>query len=253
MNTVLIAFIMAAVAGLSVLIGMLALGIWAPLMLGFFAGVVVGNVQLGLQIGAVCALMALGFYTYGGATTPDYNTGAMFGVFVASQAMGSMSVEAAISHGLVVATAISLLMSLFDIFGRAGTTVFQHGGDRALAKRRLASFERWHLAGTVSWFAGRFIPVFIGMLFVDRYQLITAFIDNFAWFKNGLSVVGGALPAVGFALLLSYMDITTYWPFMLVGYVLFAYLNVPTVGLGLIGAAAAGIYMKSKKDQASAI
>jgi PTS system mannose-specific IIC component len=249
MNTVLVAFIMAAVAGLSVVIGMLALGIWAPLMLGFFAGVVVGDVTLGLQIGAVCALMALGFYTYGGATIPDYNTGAMFGVVVASQGQGTGE---AISQGLIVATAMALLMSLFDIFGRAGTTVFQHGGDRALANRKLKSFEAWHLAGTISWFLGRFIPVFIGMLFVDRYQLVSDFVSQVGWFRNGLSVVGGALPAVGFALLLSYMDIANYWPYMLVGYVLFAYLGIPTVGLAIIGMAAAGIYMKGKKEQAGA-
>jgi PTS system mannose-specific IIC component len=147
---------------------------------------------------------------------------------------------------------MALLMSLFDIFGRAGTTVFQHGGDRALAGRKLKSFEAWHLAGTISWFLGRFIPVFIGMLLVDRYQLVTTFVEQVAWFRNGLSVVGGSLPAVGFALLLSYMDITNYWPYMLVGYVLFAYLGIPTVGLAIIGAAAAGIYMKGKKEQAGA-
>jgi mannose/fructose/N-acetylgalactosamine-specific phosphotransferase system component IIC len=36
---------------------------------------------------------------------------------------------------------------------------------------------------------------------------------------------------------------------MLVGYVLFAYMGVPTVGLAIIGVAAAGIYMKSKQDK----
>jgi PTS system mannose-specific IIC component len=62
-------------------------------------------------------------------------------------------------------------------------------------------------------------------------------------------VVGSALPAVGFALLLSYMEIKVYWPYMLVGFVLFAYLGIPTVGLAIIGIAAAGLYMKRKKEQ----
>jgi mannose/fructose/N-acetylgalactosamine-specific phosphotransferase system component IIC len=36
---------------------------------------------------------------------------------------------------------------------------------------------------------------------------------------------------------------------MLVGYVLFAYMGVPTVGLAIIGAAAAGLHVKGKQDK----
>jgi PTS system mannose-specific IIC component len=105
------------------------------------------------------------------------------------------------------------------------------------------------MAGTIPWFLGRFIPVFIGMIFIDRYQVVADAVERFVWLKNGLGVVGSALPAVGFALLLSYMDLKSYWPYMLVGYVLFAYMGVPTVGLAIIGVAAAGLYMKGKQDK----
>ena len=242
MPVVLTAFLLALVTG--VLFVFLALGVnfWAPLFLGFLSGIIVGDVTLGLQIGAVCALMALGFYTYGGATTPDYNIGAIFGVFVASQTGDQ-------SQGIVIGSIIALLMSVFDILGRMTTTIFQHGGDRALARRKLKSFERWTMAGTIPWFLGRFIPVFVGMLFIDRYSAIQDFVASYAWFQSGLGVIGSALPAVGFALLLSYMDLKSYWPYMLVGYALFAYMGVPTVGLAIIGAAAAGLYIKDKKTR----
>jgi PTS system mannose-specific IIC component len=245
MSTVLFAFILAAATGIIFVFVALGVNFWAPLMLGFLAGILVGDINLGLQVGATCALMALGFYTYGGATMPDYNIGAIFGVFVAKQ-------SGQLEQGLVVAAALALLMALFDILGRGATTVFQHGGDKALAKRNLNSFQRWHMAGTIPWILGRFIPVFIGMIFIDRYQVVADFIANFAWIRNGLGVIGSALPAVGFALLLSYMDIKKYWPYMLVGYVLFAYMGVPTVGLAIIGISAAGIYMKGKQEKAEA-
>jgi PTS system mannose-specific IIC component len=245
MNAVLFAFILAAATGIIFVFVALGVNYWAPLMLGFLAGILVGDINLGLQVGATCALMALGFYTYGGATMPDYNIGAIFGVFVAKQ-------SGQVEQGLVVAAALALLMALFDILGRGATTVFQHGGDRALARRSLKSFERWHMAGTIPWFLGRFIPVFVGMTFIDRYQIVSDFIARFAWIRDGLGVIGSALPAVGFALLLSYMDIKRYWPYMLIGYVLFAYMGVPTIGLAIIGCAAAGIYMKGKQDKSQA-
>jgi PTS system mannose-specific IIC component len=249
-STLLLAFFLALFTGVTIVVISLGVNIWAPLFYGLVAGIVTGDINLGLQVGSFCALMAIGFYTYGGATMPDYSIGAIFGVFVAKQVLAAGStLQDAMGQAATVATAIALLMSLFDILGRGSTTIFQHGGDRALAKRNLASFQRWHLAGTIPWGLSRAIPVFIGMLFIERYQVVANFIDNLVWFKNGLGVVGSALPAVGFALLLSYMEITTYWPYMLVGYVLFAFMGVPTVGLAIIGVAAAGLYMKSKKDQ----
>ena len=217
-------------------------GIYNPLIFGVVTGLVVGDVKLGLEVGATAALLDIGFYTYGGATTPDYNIGAMFGTVVYKQS-GSLE------QGLLVATVVGLLISWFDIFGRGVTTVFQHGGDRALANKDIKAFERWHLLGAMGWFWSRFIPVFIGMLFIDKYQVIADFIANYAWIKNGLVVIGKALPAVGFALLLSYMDIKHFWPFMLVGYALFAYMNVPTIGLAIIGIALGYLFTVFMKKQ----
>ncbi|GHV85069.1 PTS sorbose transporter subunit IIC [Spirochaetia bacterium] len=250
MDPVLLAFLLALFTGVSIVLFSLGVNIWAPLFYGLVAGIVSGNIDLGLRVGATCALLGLGFYTYGGATMPDYSIGAIFGVFVATQVTASgASLESALGQAATLATAVALLMSLFDILGRASTTFFQHGGDNALAKRNLASFQRWHLAGTIPWGLSRAVPVFIGMLFIQQYQLVADAIDKIAWLQRGLGVVGSALPAVGFALLLSYMDIAVYWPYMLIGYVLFAYMGVPTVGLAIIGVAAAGLYMKGKKEQ----
>jgi PTS system mannose-specific IIC component len=224
-----------------------------PLIMATFAGLIVGDMEVALKVGATCCLMYLGFYTYGGATTPDYNVGAMFGVVVAHQIrLAGGNIDDAIQQGIVIGSIVALLMSWFDILGRGATTVFQHGGDRALATRKLASFQRWHLAGTISWFLGRFIPVFIGGILIQNaagIQAIQDFVNNYAWIRNGLRVVGSSLSAVGFALLLSYLDIKKFWPYMFVGFVLFAYLKVPTIGLAIVGIAAAGLWMKDQKEK----
>jgi PTS system mannose-specific IIC component len=252
--TVMLALFLAIFTGITIVIIDLGFNMWGPLFYGIVAGIITGNVDLGLKVGATCSIMAVGFYTYGGATMPDYSIGAMFGVFMAIQRLSkgatSEAVNAEIAQVIPIVTAIALLMSVFNIAGRAATTVFQHGGDNALAKRNLASFQRWHLAGTIPWALSRAIPVFIGMLFINQYQVLADKIAQWGWLERSLGVVGKSLPAVGFALLLSYMDIATYWPYMLVGYVLFAYMNLEIIGLAIIGLAAAGIYMKGKKDLA---
>lgn len=242
-NIFLLALILGIFNGLSIVFNLSGIGVRNALIFGVFTGFLVGDVQLGFTVGATTLLMSIGFHTYGGATIPDYITGTIFGVIVAKE---GGSIEA----GLVTATALGLLMSQMDILGRATTVVFQHGGDRALANRNIKAFERWHLAGTIPWFLARFLPVFIGVLLSDQLANIVSFSNQFAWFTDGLRVVGVALPAVGFALLLSYMDLKKYWPYMLVGYVFFAYMGVNTIGLAILGAALAGLHIWFTKGEA---
>lgn len=71
-----------------------------------------------------------------------------------------------------------------------------------------------------------------------------------AWFTTGLSIAGGVLPGVGMAMLLMYMPFSKYWSFLIIGFVLMAYLNVPVLGVGAVGLAAA--YEVYKKEMRAA-
>jgi len=246
-STLALAFFMALFTGVCFVVLSMGLNIWGPLLYGIVAGILVGDINLGVLIGANCALFALGFYIYGGAAVPDFSIGAVFGVFAAAQASTIQGIDLAMDQALLVASAIALLMILFDILGRSVTTIFFHAGNKALARRNLVSFQRWHLAGTVPLGLSRFIPVFIGLLFINEYHKVAIVINGMEWLERGLGVVGTALPAVGFALLLTRMKLGAYWPFVMMGFVLFAYLNVPVTGLALAGLACAGLYMRSKR------
>ena len=240
MNTFMVALLLGLWSGVSMVLNLTGLGVRTALLSGVIAGLVVGDVGLGFEIGATCLLMSVGYYTYGGATTPDYVTGALFGVVVAKNT-GSYDM------GLAIAVTLSLLMTQMDILGRASTTVFQHLADKALADNNIKRFEIWTVAGTLPWILSRFVPVFLGVLLVDQLESFATFAASISWVSNGLSVVGKALPAVGFALLLSYMDIKKYWPFMVIGYVMYAYMGVGTLGLALVGAAAGALYISNVK------
>src|SRR5919108_6430664 len=69
-----------------------------PLIASTGAGIIVGDVQLGMAVGATLELAALGVYTYGGATIPDYQTGAIIGTALAAAGTGDLS--ARISTGI---------------------------------------------------------------------------------------------------------------------------------------------------------
>lgn len=236
MSNLMLGIVLGLYVGIGQVIALSGVAINNVLWAGVFAGFCVGDPQTGFQIASTCLLMSLGFFTYGGATIPDYVTGTVFGTVVAVRT-GNYEV------GLSIAIALSLLMSQMDILGRATTTVFQHLGEGALAKNNIRLFETWTLCGTLPWSLSRTIPVLLGMLMIDNVKALADFATQTQWIANGLSIVGAALPAVGFALLLSYMDIKKYWPFMIIGYVGFAYLSMNTISLALVGCALGALFM----------
>lgn len=247
MGNLVLGIVLGLYVGIGQVLSLSGLAVQNVLWAGVVGGLCVGAPEVGLAVGAQCLLMSLGFFTYGGATIPDYTVGALLGTVVAASTLGndpSANVaDVVVTSGIPVATAVALLMSQMDILGRATTTVFQHLGESALAKNNVRLFETWTLCGTLPWILSRAIPVFVCMLLLDQLTLVTDFVTSVQWIANGLGVVGAALPAVGFALLLSYMDIKKYWPFMIIGYVGFGYLAMNTISLALVGAALGGLFM----------
>jgi len=236
MSNLMLGIILGLWAGVSMVFNLSGLGIRTPIITGLIAGLCVGNVEAGLAVGSVMLVNSLGFYTYGGATIPDFITGTIFGTVVGAK---SGSLDA----GIVVAQGIALLMSEMDILGRATTTIFQHMGEASLAKNKIRRFEIDTLLGVLPWALSRMIPVFLGMILIDNVVVLTNFATSIEWVANGISVVGKALPAVGFALLLSYMDLKKYWPFFIIGFILFAYTGMGTLALALVGLAAASFFV----------
>ncbi len=241
MSNAMLGIILGLWSGISMVLSLTGIGIRTALVCGFVAGICVGDPLLGINVGATCLLMSIGYYTYGGATTPDYVTGSMFGTVVASR-------TGDINAGLLVAVSLALLMTQMDILGRSSTTVFQHLAEGALAQNNIKKFEFWTIMGTVPWILSRAIPVFFGMVLIDNVTKLTDFANSVQWVSRGLSVVGKCLPAVGFALLLTYMDLKRFWPFLILGFVLYAYMGVGTIGLALVGAAAGALFTGTGRE-----
>lgn len=209
---------------------------------GVFTGFVVGDVQTGLQVGATLTLMSLGMGTYGGATIPDFMTGAILGT-----AFGALTKQG-LAGGLAIAVPAALLMTQLDVFGRASTTAFIHAADRYVEKHDEKGFTRMHILGQLPWGLTRAIPVFLAIWLGSAP--VQAFINWMPqWFMKGMRVAGSVLPALGFALLLTMLPTKRYWPFLILGYVLFAYLKMPVLGIAVVGTAIAALYMTLKEGE----
>jgi PTS system mannose-specific IIC component len=211
-----------------------------PLIAGFGAGIIVGDIRTGMMIGGTLELMALGVYTYGGATIPEYSVGAILGTYFGK--------TEGFEVGLSLAIPAALLLTQVDVLNRFLNFVFVHRADAYAEEGDERGFMRmmWWFSHMI-WGFSRAIPVFLAVAFGQQVvEGITAFFENNPWFNNGISVTGGILPALGFAMLLRILPVDKYPAFLLIGFVLFAYLKMPLVGIALAGIAIALVYQQLK-------
>lgn len=211
-----------------------------PLMAGTVAGILVGDVQMGMMIGGTLELMALGVYTYGGATIPDYLVGSILGTYF-GKTMG-------FETGIALAIPAALLLTQVDVLQRFLNFVFVHAADRYAEEGNAAAFDRMMIFFSHAiWGLSRAIPVFLAVAFGEPLvKAVSAFFEANPWFNKGLKVTGGMLPALGFAMLLKILPVEQYPIFLLLGFVMFAYLKMPLVGIALAAVAIAVIYQQLK-------
>lgn len=219
------------------------IGPYTPLFAATFTGLVMGDLPTGLAIGATLQLMTLGVATYGGATVPDYLSGAIIGTAYAILS------GAGAEYGIGVAVPIGLLLTQLDILGRMANTFFQHRADHYAEIGDYKGVERSNIFGMIPWSLSRVIPVFVGLFFGEQVvSLINDFIP--VWIMTGLKAAGAILPAMGIAILMRYLPIKKYWTYFLIGFVMLAYGKefFSVLGTALVGLAFAGIYVMNHKN-----
>lgn len=213
-----------------------------PAISGFLAGIIMGDIKTGLLVGATLQLMVLGVGTFGGSSIPDFGTGAIIGT-----ALGVVSGKG-IEFAIGISVPVGLLLVQLDILARFCGVYFLHRVDKHIEK------ENFHKISLEAWLSlipialSRAIPV--GLCLIFGNEVVNTAL-NYApdWLMGGLKLAGAILPVVGIAILLHYLPIRNFFGFLIIGYILAAYLNIPMMGISFTGLAAAIIHYKKLQDK----
>lgn len=196
-----------------------------------------GDIKTGLMVGGTLQLMRLGIAAFGGASVPDYFTGAVMGT-----AFAVISGKGA-EYGIGLAVPVSLLMLQLDVVARFCNVYLLHRVDKAIDNMQVNRIPRFVLSGSFLWGLSRAIPILL-MLLVGDAAVTTITENTPEWLMTGLKTAGGVLPVVGVAILLRYLPTKQYIPYLLLGFFLAAYLQVPMLGVSIIGVVAAMLVFK---------
>ena len=212
---------------------------WFSVIVGMISGLIMGDMNTGLVIGGTFQLMSLGVAALGGASAPNYGLATIIGTFIAVRT--GTGIDAALAVGLPV----GLLAIQLEVVVRIINNFVAHKMQTHNNEEKWAKMNRKAWLGPLLCSLQTMLPTIMVVCFgADVVNFILEFIPQ--WVTDGLAIAAGMLPVVGIGMLMRYMPVKKFLPFILVGFVLSAYLQVPVLGIAIVGFAAAFWYFTSE-------
>ena len=187
-----------------------------PIVMGPLVGLVLGDVNAGLAVGATLELSFMGNVTIGAALPPEITAGGILGTALAI--VSGNGTEAALALALPIATVALLIKNTYYLTARSW---FLHKSDKYAAEGNAAGVDAMHMISFLS------------------YDIVMSLVIAICFYCGSDAVQGflaaGILPALGFAMLGKILISPKVAPYFLLGFLLAAYLNVPVLGIALLG------------------
>ncbi len=217
-----------------------------PIVVAMLTGLVLGDPVTGVIMGSVLELMFIGSFPVGAAVSPDFTSAGAICTAFAILTGGGEAVAT------VMALPIALLGGFISIGCKLINAVSGQIMMRYLEKDDSKGASRIYVLGSlfsggVIYFLYGFVCVFAGSAAVE--VIVNAIPTVII---NGLAASANLLPAVGFALLLQMIISKKMAPFFFIGFLLAAYLNLPTIAVTLFAVAIVFVIIAAPQRQPAA-
>ena len=200
-----------------------------PLVVGAVAGLVFGDLQTGILIGASLEAIFMGAVDIGGALSAEPVTATVLATTFAITLNVNMKAALALAVPIgVFAAFVSMFLKnvVMNIFAPLVDKVAANDDSKGLTKLH---FGMWF----INYFVFSLVTFFSVLAGAQPVQHLVKQIP--ANLMAGLAATGGLLPAVGFAILLRMLWSKNLSPFYFLGFILAAYVNLPSVAIAAIG------------------
>lgn len=208
-----------------------------PLVLGALVGIALGDIPTGVIIGFQLELVFMGMYAIGASIPPDMIVGSVLGTAFAITTGNGM--ETAITIAMPAAVLSAFVVNLF--YGVI-TPIMARAADRFAEEGQYKKVEAIFLSNGFLFDFTFALIAFAAFLFGgDAVNTVVNAIP--AWLTSGITIAAGILPALGFAQLINMIMSKKVAVFFLFGFLLSAYLGVPTLGIVCFSVVIVGILL----------
>lgn len=230
-QAIAVAILVIIASGVRDLIGFTMLD--RPIFICPIVGLLFGNIQQGLLIGASLEAVFMGVVNVGGASSAECGIASVVGTAFAMKVGG----------GAAVAIPLALPIGLLGLQVKNFLFIFLVGMfvptfDKYAAQGEDKKITRLHYGlWCAQWGIYSLIPFFAILVGSDAVGSFVKLIPNVI--MNGLTICGNLLPAVGMAMLLKLLWSKKICVYFFLGFVLVAYLKLPLIALAVLGTIAA--------------
>ena len=210
-----------------------------PLVACTLIGLVTGHLDLGVILGGQLQMIALGWANIGAAVAPDAALASVASAIILVE--GGQGVK-----GIGTATGIAIPLAVAGLFltmiVRTISTAIVHVMD-AEAKK-----GNWRMINLWQWIAvclqGLRIAIPAALLLAIPSETVKGWLAMMPqWLSEGMTIGGGMVVAVGYAMVNNMMASKEVWPFFAIGFALAAIKDLTLIALGAIGLSMALMYL----------
>ena len=215
-----------------------------PLVACTLIGLVTGHLPECLILGGSLQMIALGWANIGAAVSPDAALAAVASaIILVLGGQGTKGVDTAIAVAVPLAVAGLFLTMVV----RTISVAVVHQMDRAAENANFRMIEVWQLIAIALQGLRIAIPA-MALCFIPA-DIVQNFLQSMpAWLTDGMSIGGGMVVAVGYAMVINMMATPEVWPFLIIGFCLAAIGDLTLIALGAIGICIALIYLKLSEN-----
>lgn len=214
-----------------------------PVIACTLIGLVTGQLVPCVILGGTLQMIALGWANIGAAVAPDAALASVASAIIL--VLGGQG-KAGVSSAIAIAVPLAVAGLLLTTLVRTVTVAIIHIMDKAAEEGSFGKIDFWQ------WVAiclqGLRIAIPAGFIIAVGSGPVKAMLDAMpTWLVDGLSIGGGMVVAVGYAMVINMMATAEVWPFFAIGFVLGTVTEITLIGLGAIGVGLALIYLNLSK------
>lgn len=210
-----------------------------PLVACTLIGLVTGNLTLGVILGGSLQMIALGWANIGAAVAPDAALASVASTIILVQGgQGQKGIGTAIGIAIPLAVAGLFLTMLV----RTISVAIVHIMDRKAEEANWKAIDMWQMIAVA--LQGLRIAIPAALLLAIPASVVRAGLNAMpSWLNEGMTIGGGMVVAVGYAMVINMMASREVWPFFIIGFCLAAVKELTLIALGGIGIALAIMYL----------
>lgn len=210
-----------------------------PVIACTLIGLVTGQLLPCLILGGSLQMIALGWSNIGAAVAPDAALAAVASAIIL--VLGGKG-KAGVGSAIAIAVPLAVAGLLLTILARTLATGIVHIMDKAAEEGSFRKIEMWQYIAIAM--QGIRIAVPAALILAIGAGPVKELLNAMpAWLSDGLSLGGGMVVAVGYAMVINMMASREVWPFFIIGFCLAAVKELTLIALGGIGISLAIMYL----------